>query len=135
MKVSTTENQDTRNFELVDTTGRLVKTGKRGSIPETLSPILKRLNIKSESWVDTIATLSQSFSSFMGRPESLENCMVQLERPRMRGLKSALKIFSVRGRGLRVWCALNVFAEEVIKKCFEFGYFGLQPALNKMESF
>ena len=81
-------------FELVDTTGRLVKTGKRGAIPETLSPILKRLNIKSESWVDTIATLSQSFAGFMGRPESLEICMVQLERPRMRGLKSALKIFA-----------------------------------------
>ena len=84
-------------FELVDTTGRLVRQGKTGSIPESLSPILQRLNIKPDSWVDTIVTLSQSFASFMGRPESMEACMVRLERPRMRGLHQSNAIFSSAG--------------------------------------
>ena len=62
-------------LELVDSTGRLIKSGKRGAIPSSLSPILNRLHIKSESWVDTVISLAQSFATFMGRPESIESCI------------------------------------------------------------
>ena len=81
-------------FELVDATGRLIKAGKKGFIPTSLAPILSRLHIKSDSWVETVISLSQSFASFMGRPESIEACMVSLGRPGMRGLKSSSQIFS-----------------------------------------
>ena len=39
-------------LELVDATGRIVKSGKRGSIPAHLLPILTRLKIDAERWVD-----------------------------------------------------------------------------------
>jgi len=81
-------------LELVDTTGRLIQQGKRGTIPSSLSPILNRLHIKSESWVDTVICLAQSFATFMGRPESIESCMVELDRPGMRGLKQSRRVFT-----------------------------------------
>ncbi len=39
-------------LELVDATGRIVKSGKRGAIPAHLLPILTRLKIDAERWVD-----------------------------------------------------------------------------------
>ena len=80
-------------FELVDTTGRLIKKGK-GAIPKNIAPILYRLGLKQDSWVQTIVSLAQDFASFMGRPESLERCMVLLDRPGMRGVKQARDIFN-----------------------------------------
>ncbi|HCK92413.1 MAG TPA: transposase [Gammaproteobacteria bacterium] len=83
-------------FELVDTTGRLVRSNKKGAIPNHIEPILARLNIKHDNWTDTITTLSQSFSQFMGRPESIEKCMTTLKRPRLQGLKQAAISFKKR---------------------------------------
>ena len=80
-------------FELVDATGRIVKSGKRGTIPPSLKPIIERLSIKTQSWSDTISKLGQSFASFMGRPDSLEKYMIVLDKPRLRGLKQAKVMF------------------------------------------
>jgi hypothetical protein len=38
-------------LELVDQTGRIVRTGKRGAIPDHLAPILARLDIDAEVWI------------------------------------------------------------------------------------
>ena len=38
-------------LELVDYTGRIVKPGKRGSIPEHLPPILSRLELSVDDWL------------------------------------------------------------------------------------
>jgi REP element-mobilizing transposase RayT len=37
---------------LVDTTGRIQRSGKRGSIPNHFSSILKRLNIDTDEWIE-----------------------------------------------------------------------------------
>jgi hypothetical protein len=39
-------------LDLVDQTGRIVRSGKRGAIPAHLAPILTRLEIDAEAWVD-----------------------------------------------------------------------------------
>ena len=80
-------------FELVDTTGRLVHIEKKGALPSHLKPILERLNIKSESWEETITNLSQSFFHFMGRPSSIENCMTEFNKTRIQGLKQSKQAF------------------------------------------
>ena len=41
-------------LELVDQTGRIVRTGKRGAIPSHLAPILARLEIDAEQWIDAM---------------------------------------------------------------------------------
>ncbi|GAB3103478.1 hypothetical protein GCM10027217_25930 [Pseudomaricurvus hydrocarbonicus] len=50
-------------LQLVDWTGRAVRNDKRGSIPEHLPPILKRLNIRAELWL----TNSQHFEKIVHR--------------------------------------------------------------------
>ena len=74
-------------------TGRIIKAGKSGSIPDHIKPILERLNIKPESWLDTIKSLGEAFTGFIGRPELIEAHTVTFGRQRIRGLKSANKFF------------------------------------------
>jgi hypothetical protein len=40
---------------LVDETGRIVRTGKRGAIPAHLAPILDRLQLDLDAWLDLMA--------------------------------------------------------------------------------
>jgi len=40
-------------LELVDYTGRILKEGKRGVIQQAAPPILKRLNLNTDEWLDT----------------------------------------------------------------------------------
>lgn len=47
---------------LVDETGRLVRSGKRGSIPAHLAPILDRLHLDLDAWMD----LMRAAGSFLG---------------------------------------------------------------------
>jgi len=47
---------------LLDTIGRVVRTGKRGFIPNELPPILQRLNVEPNDWLDSLLEL------FHGQP-------------------------------------------------------------------
>ena len=53
-------------FKLVDWTGRCIKEGKRGRIPSHLSPILQRLEINEEQWVDGVAHYGRHFYNVVG---------------------------------------------------------------------
>ena len=41
-------------LSLLDTMGRVVRAGKRGFIPAELPPILERLDVEPESWLDSL---------------------------------------------------------------------------------
>lgn len=45
---------------LLDTMGRVVRTGKRGFIPADLPPILDRLDVEPRAWLDSILDLFRS---------------------------------------------------------------------------
>ena len=47
---------------LVDETGRIIRSGKRGAIPAHLAPILERLDLDLDAWLD----LMRSAGSFLG---------------------------------------------------------------------
>ena len=49
-------------LELLDWTGRQVRSDKRGSIPSDLAPILERLQVSTNCWVDLIAGLRKQGS-------------------------------------------------------------------------
>ena len=58
-------------IELIDWTGRQVKDGKRGAIPAHLKPILTRLNIDTDNWVDTVMSFGKLFYRIAGTIESI----------------------------------------------------------------
>ena len=43
-------------LKLVDYTGRIVRSGKRGAIPANLEPILARLNIETDAWITAMTS-------------------------------------------------------------------------------
>ena len=46
---------------LLDWTGRQIRWDKRGAIPADLRPILQRLAIKAENWLDTLTCFGRWF--------------------------------------------------------------------------
>ena len=56
---------------LLDWTGRQVRRDKRGSIPAHLRPILERLSINAETWVDTVSCFGRWFHRAVGRLSSM----------------------------------------------------------------
>jgi hypothetical protein len=54
-------------LELLDWTGRQVRADKRGAIPLHLAPILERLRINGDAWVDTIDQFGRLFRRAAGR--------------------------------------------------------------------
>ena len=83
-------------FELVDWTGRIVREGKRGAIEESLPPILKRLGIEAERWVDSVSHFQRYFFDVAGTTASLEQ--YQQRRNAMRKVQVA-PIEWVKGKG------------------------------------
>lgn len=59
-------------LQLLDWTGRQIRTGKRGAMPENLQPIFERLGISSAMWVDCVVNFRKWFRSSVGRPKSME---------------------------------------------------------------
>jgi hypothetical protein len=66
-------------LELLDWSGRLVRTGKTGSIPSHLAPILTRLGIKADCWSEMVTRFDQWFGHVVGRASRV------IERARQAG--------------------------------------------------
>jgi REP element-mobilizing transposase RayT len=60
-------------LELLDWTGRQAVSGKRGSIPARLAPILSRLAIPTESWVDLSLGFGKLFHRVAGCPAAVHS--------------------------------------------------------------
>ncbi len=58
-------------FELVDWTGRTLREDKRGAIDNQLPPILQRLGIQSENWIDSVSHFQKYFFDVVGTLSSL----------------------------------------------------------------
>ena len=58
-------------LQLLDWTGRQARGDKRGVIPAELAPILERLYVSSETWVDMVVNFGRWFGRAAGRAESL----------------------------------------------------------------
>jgi len=58
-------------LELLDWTGRQARPDKRGQIPAELLPILQRLRLSSETWVETVLNFGRWFRLAAGRVDSL----------------------------------------------------------------
>ena len=81
-------------LSLLDWTGREIREGKTGSIPRTLRPILERLNLNPETWVDLIANFGRWFKGAVGSCKSLDAEAKKTNRQWFHGQKRARAAFS-----------------------------------------
>ncbi len=65
-------------LELLDWTGRILRDDKRGAIDQKLPPILNRLNIKPENWIDSSRYFESSFKPFAGTTENIKSTCTKL---------------------------------------------------------
>jgi hypothetical protein len=76
----------TKYLSLLDWTGRELRAGKRGVIPDHLAPILERLAGNGEGWVETVRNFGTWFKRAVGRAESLTSAALRTGRRWFQGL-------------------------------------------------
>ena len=59
-------------LQLLEWTGRQIRSDKRGAMPANLEPLFERLGISTELWVDCVLNFRKWFRSSVGRPKSME---------------------------------------------------------------
>ena len=79
-------------LELVDWTGRAIRADKRGYIPENIPPILTRLGVEAESWIETVRHFRRHFYDFVGPGDILAQHGRTLGRRWLRGVGACRKL-------------------------------------------
>jgi REP element-mobilizing transposase RayT len=82
-------------LRLLDWSGRALHPSKRGSIPSDLAPILERLEVNSESWLDCIQNFGRWFRRAAGKPRSLEKAVSKSNRHSIHGMTRAKQAFTL----------------------------------------
>ncbi|MCG8108181.1 MAG: transposase [Candidatus Thiodiazotropha taylori] len=76
-------------FRLVDWTGRAIRDDKRGSIPVELSPILERLQLDPEAWLNSIKSYSRDYFTAVGAIDRIKAYAESLEQRWFQGQSAA----------------------------------------------
>ena len=81
-------------FNLVDLSGRMIRSDKRGAIDADLKPILLRIGASPDAWIDTVSRFGCRFHLAAGLLCSLRNFADQLGRRWLKGVASARMAFA-----------------------------------------
>ncbi len=81
-------------LELADWTGRAIRGGKRGYIPSDVPPILTRLGVEAENWIETVRHFRRHFYDFVGPGDILAQHGRALGRRWLRGVGACRKLLS-----------------------------------------
>ena len=73
---------------LVDWTGRIVKTGKRGAIPADTPPMLERLALNPQQWQELAHNFEARLGQFIGSQAATRQHCEQLGYQRVPGIKN-----------------------------------------------
>ena len=77
-------------LELVDMTGRMINSDKKGAIDVSLLPILQRLSISADNWFFIATQFGKKTDSVVGRVHSINHYCESKNRKRQFKRKSAL---------------------------------------------
>jgi hypothetical protein len=80
-------------LKLVDWTGRHRLAGKKGAIPEDLGPILERLRVRSDFWVESVTQYPRLFRRAIGHPELMLDAAAGLGQKWLQGVSHCRKVF------------------------------------------
>ena len=80
-------------LDLVETTGRSLRPGKRGQIAERIPKLLQRLAIDPERFIDCATDLMKQFGSAVGAPAHLTKLCTQRQVKYLRGINAARGAF------------------------------------------
>ncbi len=81
-------------FDLVDKSGRIIRSDKRGAIDADLAPILLRIGANPKAWLETISRFESRFCLAAGLLSSLRNFADQIGRRWIKGVAIARTAFA-----------------------------------------
>jgi putative transposase len=67
-------------LELTDWAGRAIREDKSGAIPTELAPILERLSIDPEAWLDNVKSYGKNYNTVIGTREGMKRFSQTLGR-------------------------------------------------------
>ena len=82
-------------FDLVDKSGRMTRSNKRGAIDADLAPILLRIGANSDAWLDTISRFGSNFCLAAGLLPNLRNFADQIGSRWLKGVAMARTAFAL----------------------------------------
>jgi hypothetical protein len=85
---------DGEYFDLVDRTGRMLRSPKPGAIDADLAPILLRIGLNPEAWLDTVSRFESKFHLAAGLLSSLRSFAHQIGRHWLVGISAARIAFA-----------------------------------------
>jgi hypothetical protein len=80
-------------LRLLDWCGRQVRSGKRGAIPPDLAPILERLEIDPDEFLNTVEHFPRLFPRLAGKAEQILERARSVNRRWLHGVQPAAKAF------------------------------------------
>lgn len=83
-------------FDLVDRSGRILRSGKRGVMDPGLEPILLRMGANPQAWMDTISHFESRFRLAAGLLSSLRNFAGQIGKQWFSGVAAARIAFTAQ---------------------------------------
>ena len=81
-------------MDLLDWTARQVRTDKRGAMPADLEPIMERLGVSAELWVECVVNFRKWFRSAVGRPKSMSTHADSRGHNRAISISSSRRLFA-----------------------------------------
>lgn len=82
-------------LQLIDWTGRIIREGKKGAIPDSTTPILEKLRIKPEAIVDTIQSYQKLFKYAVGPIEKMKQYANNLNKKWLFGYSGSQILYSI----------------------------------------
>jgi len=81
-------------LELLDWTGRQLRAGAHGVIPQALESILDQLHVSAESWLETVAQFGRRFHRAVGLADHLKAEAQRLGVSWLQGIRSSQVAFA-----------------------------------------
>ncbi|BBN81478.1 transposase [Pseudoalteromonas sp. A25] len=81
-------------LELVELTGKCIRTDKRGYIEQNEAPILQRLNIQAKNWIKLTTQFENVFHGAVGKAHNLDAYCARQQHKRRRSIKSSEALFA-----------------------------------------
>ena len=89
-------------LKLIDWTGRAIRDDKKGSIPLDLAPILERLNINEEEWLNNVKYFGLRFKRVIGSIEQLRRFSEHMGLRWCHGLGQCARFYRSADAGVAV---------------------------------
>jgi len=80
-------------FELVDVTGRIIKSGKRGYIASDIPSIVSQLGLNPDKWIDHIQNFGKSYAGCVGTVHKIQNYVKNFNRRWGKGVSTSAGVY------------------------------------------